>query len=124
MRLDEYLQNSKRSMSKAQYERMKRLVFPTVYCEKKEGWDTSDLDKLSEDEARQILKAHWQMQAYENEHGIEPHLRGFVIHVYYDSADEPHPEWPESLKQYNTDMFPEAYLMEKFNINPQEKRSA
>lgn len=90
-----------------------------VICDKESGWDTSNLDELSEAEAREILNAHWQMEVYEQAQGIKPAIRGFSVHVQ-DSPDEPKPEWPDRLKKYDTELFPEAYLMDKFDIERPE----
>lgn len=120
MRIDELLRDADNgTITEAKYERIKpKGIFPTVKCDKENGWDASRLDELSEDEARERLEAHWQMKDYEQVHGLKHAIRGFSIQVTLDHPDEPRPEWPEELQEYDTDLFPEAYLCNKFNINP------
>lgn len=128
MRLDQLIQNHQSStITAARYERLKaKGMLPIVMHVSEEGWDTSNLDNISESEAKEMISACWKMQQYERSNGIEPHVKGFVVNVVAASTDHEEgtsPVWPEELQQYDTDHFAVAYLCHKFDLGIPEIKS-
>ncbi|WP_020404319.1 hypothetical protein [Gracilimonas tropica] len=109
MRIDELLSQTN-EITPEKYSTLKaQKVFLIEYREQS-GWDFSDLETLTEAQARRYLDLFHRLQAFENENNIRKPIREVII------SHNQEPAWPKELQRYKTPFIFEAYLMHKFNL--------
>ena len=98
-------------MTPEKYSSLKAQKVFSVEYHKAIGWDFSELDELTENQAKRFLELLYQLQKFEDDNNIRKPVREVVF-----LHNKGNPEWPEELRGYDTEFLFEAYLRNKFNL--------
>jgi hypothetical protein len=113
MRIDELLNERRENITESQYQRLKVDKIFTIEFTGND-WNFKGLDKLTEPQARRLLRRYQKARKYEEDNNVQPPIREVIVNL---STEPEIPEQPENLKGYDTPHIFAAYLQHKFNIS-------